>query len=87
LACTRLKTKFNFYASFHISVTEDGFSLINDVGVWPSGCLIAPYYGKLTPDQVYIPSTPEAAVSNASIETAVNSADNDVADGGSSTST
>jgi hypothetical protein len=25
-----------------------------------SGCLIAPYYGKLTPDQIFIPSTPEA---------------------------
>jgi hypothetical protein len=33
LVCTRLKTKFISYASFHISVMEDEFSLINDVGV------------------------------------------------------
>jgi hypothetical protein len=53
LSCTRLKTKFNSYASFHISVAEDDFHLINNTGVWPSGCLIAPYYGRLSPDQIY----------------------------------
>jgi hypothetical protein len=82
LACTRLKTKFNSYASFHVSVMEDEFSLINDVGVWPSGVIIAPYYGKLAPDQVYTPIAPEAGVSAASIVTADNSAVNVVADGG-----
>jgi hypothetical protein len=60
LVCTRLKTKFNSHSSFHISVTEDEFPLINNTGVWPSGCLIALYYGKLTPDQVFTPCTPEA---------------------------
>jgi hypothetical protein len=50
LVCTKLKTKFNSYSSFHISVMEDEFALINNIGVWPSGCLIAPYYGKLMPD-------------------------------------
>ncbi|PNF20526.1 hypothetical protein B7P43_G05329, partial [Cryptotermes secundus] len=59
LVCTRLRTKFNTYASFHITVTEEEFSLINDVGVWPSGCLIAPYYGKLAPDQVFTPAHPK----------------------------
>jgi hypothetical protein len=29
LVCTRLRTKYNSYASFHISVTEDEFPLIN----------------------------------------------------------
>jgi hypothetical protein len=58
LACTRLKTKFNTYSSFHVSVLEDEFPLINNTGVWPTGCLIAPFYGRLTPDQVYAPSTP-----------------------------
>jgi hypothetical protein len=53
LSCTRLKTKFNSYASFHISVVEDDFHLINNTGVWPSGCLIAPYYGRLNNDQIY----------------------------------
>jgi hypothetical protein len=53
LTCTRLRTKFNSYASFHISVVEDDFHLINNTGVWPSGCLIAPYYRRLDPDQIY----------------------------------
>jgi hypothetical protein len=44
LACTRLKTRHNSYASFHISVEEDDFHLINYTGVWPNGCLITPYY-------------------------------------------
>jgi hypothetical protein len=32
---TRLRTKFNSYASFHISVAEGDFNLINDTGDWP----------------------------------------------------
>jgi hypothetical protein len=47
LVCTRLTTKFNIYASFHVSVTEEDFPLINNVGVWPDGCLVAPFYGYL----------------------------------------
>jgi hypothetical protein len=66
LVCTRLKTKFNTYASFHISVAQDEFPLINDSGVWPTGCLIAPYYGRLMPDQVFTPVTPDARVPPAS---------------------
>jgi hypothetical protein len=62
LVCTRLKTKFNAYASFHISVNEDDFPLINNTGVWPNGCLIAPFYGKLTSDQVYSSSAPLMSV-------------------------
>jgi hypothetical protein len=58
LVCTRLKTKFNAYASFHILVHEEDFPLINNTGVWPNGCLIAPFYGKLTSDQVYSFSAP-----------------------------
>jgi hypothetical protein len=53
LVCTRLKTKFNAYASFHISVNEEDFTLINNMDVWSNGCLIAPFYGKLISDQVY----------------------------------
>jgi hypothetical protein len=45
LACTRLKTKHNSYTSFHVSVVEDDFHLINNTGVWPNSYLIAPYYG------------------------------------------
>jgi hypothetical protein len=58
LVCTRLKTKFSTYASFHVSVLEDEFPPINNTGVWPAGCLIASFYGKLTPDLFFPPSTP-----------------------------
>jgi hypothetical protein len=44
LTCTRPKTKYNLYASFHVSDAEDDFCLINNTGVWPDGCLITPYY-------------------------------------------
>jgi hypothetical protein len=53
LTCTRLKTKFYSYASFHVSASKDDFPLINNTGVWPSGCLIAPFYGRLSADQIY----------------------------------
>jgi hypothetical protein len=53
-----LKTKFSTYASFHVLVNEDDFPLINNTGVWPNGCLITPFFGKLTPEQIYSPSTP-----------------------------
>jgi hypothetical protein len=58
LTCTKLKTKYNTYSSFRVSVLEDEFMLINNTGVWPTGCLISPFYGRLTPDQVHSPSTP-----------------------------
>jgi hypothetical protein len=58
LVCTGLKTKFNTYASFRVSVLGNDFPLINNTGVWRTGCLTAPFYGKLTPDQVYSSSTP-----------------------------
>jgi hypothetical protein len=66
LVCTRLKTKHNSYASFHISVAEDDFHLVNNAEVWPNGCLIAPYYGRLNHDQIYTvasrPPSPGAGV-------------------------
>jgi hypothetical protein len=57
LISIRFKTEFNIYATFHISVIEDEFSLINNTGVWPAGCLLALLYGNLTPDQMYSSST------------------------------
>jgi hypothetical protein len=42
LTCTRLKAKFKSYASFHISVNEDDFPLINNTGV--------PFVGRLNPE-------------------------------------
>jgi hypothetical protein len=53
LKCTKLKTKYSSYSSFHISGSEDDFYLVNNTNVWPIGCLITPYYGRLSPDQIY----------------------------------
>jgi hypothetical protein len=39
---------------FHISISEDDLRLTNNTDVWPTGCLIASYYGRLNPDQIYI---------------------------------
>jgi hypothetical protein len=58
LVCIRFKTTFNSYVSFQISVDEDEFPPINNTGVWLNRCLIAPFYGKLTSDQVYSFSSP-----------------------------
>jgi hypothetical protein len=38
LTCTKVKTKFNSYLSFHVPGTEDDFHLVNDSGAWPTGC-------------------------------------------------
>jgi hypothetical protein len=53
-----LETKLNTYPSFRVSVIEDEFPLINNIDVWPAGCQIASFNGKLIPDQVYPSSTP-----------------------------
>lgn len=68
LVVTKLKTKYETYSSFHISVEEKDFHLINNTGVWPVGCLIAPFYGKLKPEQHYASTArePEGSNGNAS---------------------
>jgi hypothetical protein len=53
--CTGLKTKFNAYASFHISVNEEDFPSANNIGVSPNGCLIAAFFGRSSPEQIYSP--------------------------------
>jgi hypothetical protein len=49
LVCTRLKTKFNTYTYFRVLVVEDEFPLVNNIGGWHRGCLLAPFCSKLTP--------------------------------------
>jgi hypothetical protein len=66
---------------------KDKFPLINNTGVWLSGYLIVPYYGKLIPDQIFTPCTPEAGAPAAAINSAADPAGNDGANGGGSTST
>lgn len=53
LKISRIRTKYvDYYASFHVEVHEQDFSKIDDVDVWPNGCLIKPYEGRLYPDKV-----------------------------------
>lgn len=39
---TRLKTKFQTYASFQVSVAVEDYPSISNAGVWPHGCLTYP---------------------------------------------
>ena len=58
LECVRLKTKKQGYASFHISVKEEEFPLLNNSTVWSTGCLILPFYGRLSNELIYSPDCP-----------------------------
>jgi hypothetical protein len=46
------------YASSHVLVREKDFPLMNRTGVWLNGCLIAPFYGCINPDQIYVSDAP-----------------------------
>ncbi|GBM27108.1 hypothetical protein AVEN_189878-1 [Araneus ventricosus] len=52
LQCHRLKTKYQTYASFRLDVYENDLKQLLDSKVWPEGCLIAEFYGKLRNDQI-----------------------------------
>lgn len=47
VSCTKLVSKFNYYASFHVSVTSDDFVKLNHEDAWPRGVLAKPFFGKL----------------------------------------
>lgn len=47
--CTKLKTRYPTYSSFHVSLDKDLFELLNKPEVWPNGCVFRPFYGKLSP--------------------------------------
>jgi hypothetical protein len=90
LTCTRLKTKFRTYTSFHISVNEEDFHSIHNMGVWPNGCLTAPFYGQINPTQIYSPEGSNIFVAvvpappRNKMNKCVNSNSDDGAHGGSS---
>ncbi|KAJ4438393.1 hypothetical protein ANN_14338 [Periplaneta americana] len=62
LAVTKLKTKYQSYSSFHITVDVRDFDSINNPEVWPAGCLIAPFYGKLKTEQHFAHSADSNSV-------------------------
>lgn len=53
LVVSKLKTRYQeSYSSFHVEVLESDFVKIDDENVWPDGCLIKRYQGRLKPDVV-----------------------------------
>lgn len=56
VVCTRLKTKYPSYASFHVAVSDECFALVNKSSVWPSGCLFRQFDGILREDRALKPT-------------------------------
>lgn len=52
--CTRLKTRYETYASFHISLEIDEYETAIDPESWPEGVLVSTFYGRLKEDEKYI---------------------------------
>lgn len=50
---TRLSTRHDTYTSFHVEVSEEDFSFVNNPSIWPEGILFKEYLGRLRPDKVY----------------------------------
>lgn len=53
LKVSKLATRQNHYASFHIQVPLKDFPLINNTTIWPEGILVKEFYGRLTPDKCF----------------------------------
>lgn len=51
--CTKLKTKYDTYSSFHISFDEHHLEEITNPEIWPEGILISTFMGKLKDDQIH----------------------------------
>lgn len=47
VTCTKLPSRYDTYASFHVSVKAEMFDVINEASVWPVGCIFRPFWGKL----------------------------------------
>lgn len=59
MVCTRLKTKYPSYSSFHIKIDADGYDLLINPEVWPEGTLICPFLGRLQEDQIFVNKKPQ----------------------------
>lgn len=53
LKVSKLATRLNHYASFHIQVPLKDFPLINNTTIWPEGILVKEFLGRLTPDKCF----------------------------------
>ncbi|KAH7971707.1 hypothetical protein HPB52_002364 [Rhipicephalus sanguineus] len=45
--CTKLPSKHDTYASFHVAVDECDFEGLLKAELWPAGCLFRPFYGNI----------------------------------------
>jgi Uncharacterized protein conserved in bacteria len=52
LKVNKIKTRLDFYASFHVEVLADDLAKIDNTDAWPEGTLIKPYLGRLIPEIV-----------------------------------
>lgn len=52
LVCTKMKTKYNTYSSFHVEVLESELNILLDESVWPDGSIVTKFFGRLRRDQI-----------------------------------
>ncbi|KAI5727200.1 hypothetical protein M8J76_015968 [Diaphorina citri] len=65
------------YSSFHVEVLVSDYSKIDDVSLWPDGCLMKQYRGRLLPEIVVSDTSSDTSVNTAAPGTSVNSAPRD----------
>ncbi|KAG0427900.1 hypothetical protein HPB47_025075 [Ixodes persulcatus] len=53
--CSRLKTRFDTYASFYVSVEAEAFGSLTNPATWPRSCLFKPFRGRLRDDLLFNP--------------------------------
>lgn len=65
---TKLKTKYETYSSFHVEIEEKYLEASLNADLWPEGCLVCEFYGRLREDQ----KKPEVICNGASLSTGTN---------------
>ncbi|KAI5696821.1 hypothetical protein M8J75_000718, partial [Diaphorina citri] len=65
------------YSSFHVEVLVSDYSKIDDVSLWPDGCLMKQYRGRLLPEIVVSDTSSDTSVNTAAPGTSVNSTPRD----------
>lgn len=48
----KLRTKYDSYASFHLSGDDEVFAVMNSPDVWPDGSIFHQFFGKLDESRV-----------------------------------
>lgn len=54
LACKRIKTRYNTYASFYVAVSNVCYELLQDPALWPNECLFKPFRGVLRESMLHL---------------------------------